>query len=51
MYPRIPWEQLVADFLRSVEHTLGTTTVNDQNHMSRLEKWGKKSPTQETKRD
>jgi hypothetical protein len=52
MHPRIPWKQLVAEFLGSVEHTLGTTTlINDQNHMSRLEKWGKKAPTQETKRD
>ena len=50
MYPRIPWEQLVADFLGSVELTLGTITFNDQNHMSRLQKWGKKAPTLETKR-
>jgi hypothetical protein len=51
MHPRIPWEQLVADFLGSVEHTLGITALNDQNHMSRLEKWEKKLLTQETKRD
>jgi hypothetical protein len=38
MYPQIPWEQLVADFLGSVEQTLGTTTLTDQNHTSRLEK-------------
>jgi len=27
MYPRIPWE-LVADLMRSTEHTLGTTVLD-----------------------
>jgi len=51
MYPWIPWEQLVADFLGPVEHTSGNTALNDQNHVSSLDKWEKKSLTQETKRD
>jgi hypothetical protein len=29
MYPRIPWE-LVADPVRSAEHTLGTTALVDE---------------------
>jgi hypothetical protein len=35
MYPRIPWE-LVADTLRSAEHTLGTTVLEHQLYTNRI---------------